>query len=193
MKATSPSRLRRQGRPASRQRGATAVEFAFVLMPMVWLIMGLIEVGLFLTAQYELQNAVLDASRKIRTGDIKSTNSPAPTAATFKAEICSKIFMVRNCASKLRIEVRSASGGTFGNLDPVTGTAGTRMSDLLSFGPSSAETFALGQAGDPGSLIATYDWPLVTPLVGYLFSNIATDKTKRRLHGIAVYKIEKYS
>ncbi len=193
--ARSPERLR-GSRSLKHQKGSTAVEFSLVLLPMFWLIVGLIEAGLFLAAQYELQNAVLDASRKIRTGVISLTTSPAPTAASFKAEICAKVNMIKNCEASLRIEVKHVSdavGKKFADLQPGTVNPDTRMTEPLSFGPSSPEVFNLGKANDPTAVIATYDWHFVLPMIGYLFSNVPEDNTKRRLHGVAVFKNENYT
>lgn len=163
------------------QKASTSIEFAFVLLPMLWLIIAMIEIGLLLTAQYELQNAVLDTSRKIRTGITTSA-----TPATLKSDICAKVVLVRDCSSKLRIEARRVSSEKFSDLQSV-------MSDPLTLGPSSPEVVEIGTPDRPGSLIATYDWQFILPLVGWLSSNVTGDSSKRRLHGVAVFKIEKYS
>lgn len=166
------------------QKASTSIEFAFVILPMFWLIIAMIEIGLLLTAQYELQNAVLDVSRKIRTGDFKA---PTATVAALKSEICGKVALVRDCSSKLRIELQQVGGSaTFNDLKAV-------VSPPLSLDPSSPDVFHLGSPESPSSLIASYDWEFILTLVGWLSSNVEGDRSKRRLHGVATFKIEKYS
>lgn len=166
------------------QRGSTAIEFAFVIIPLVWMVGYLIETGLFLTVQYELQNAVIDASRQIRTG-------PPPTQDAFKTAVCRRVVLIRNCASSIRIDVRSQSGGTFTGLKAV-------MRDPMAVGPATTggtytEVYQPGSANDPGAVIVTYDWPFVVPFIGAAFANLSTNRTVRRLYGVAVYKNENYS
>ena len=186
-------------RPADRrdkrlaQRGSTAIEFAFVIIPLIWMVCYIIEAGLVLTAQYELQNAVFDASRKIRTGT-------SLTQAAFKAAVCQRVVLIRNCAANIRIDVKNQPTTTVGGV-PTPGTfAGlkTAMKDPLTVGPANAggsytETFQPGAANTPGAVIVTYDWPFVVPLLGTAFSNLPTNRSVRRLYGVSVYKNENYS
>lgn len=182
------------------QNGSTAIEFAFVIIPLIWLIGYIIEAGLFLTAQYELQNAVQDASRKIRTGTLTPNDIP-----TFKAALCAKVVLIRNCTTAVKIDVSNASTTTVNaGVTVVTPGSFATLRDAvsakspISIGPATSggsytESFAPGAANTPGAAIVTYDWPFVVPFIGTIFSNLPTDRSVRRLYGIAVYKNENYS
>lgn len=171
-------------------RGATSVEFAFVFLPLIWMFGAIIETGLFLTAQYELQSATLAASRQIRTGTLPAST----TSDGLKQIICAPIVMIRNCAGSISIDLSSvtaASGGTFGTLS-------SAMRNPNAVGPSTrggtySDVFSRGGPNDPGALIATYDWEFVVPWIGSVFSNLPSNRSARRLNGVAVFKNENYS
>lgn len=163
------------------QRGTTAVEFALVATPLIWLLGIICETGAFLVVQYQLQYAVDRIARTAVTNTMTATD-----AATFKSRIC-EILTVRNCANSIYVDVRSAD--TF---------AGLALPALSSVGPSTStgsysDTFNPGSAGKPGSMIVTYDWKFIFPFMGktFGFNNIPNRTEMRRLHGISIYMREK--
>ncbi|MDB5455769.1 MAG: pilus assembly protein TadE [Caulobacter sp.] len=135
---------------AADRRGATAVEFALVAAPFLLLLFALLELGMVSLVSITLENAVLDESRKIRTGQIQSTTV---TASGFKDGVCGQMsWLTSRCDGALSIDVRS----------------------FTTFGPSQTAFKAARPAvpcwdtGGPGSVVlvrAYYTWPLITPLM----------------------------
>lgn len=174
MKTRSCAELKR---PRHRQRGTAAVEFAIIGFWLIMLLGAIAEVGVFLLIQFELQNAADRAARLIRTNQISETT----TLADFKSTVCEKL-VINDCASKIFVDVRNAT--SFSNLAqtlPIPSNAPPNV------GPGTGETFSLGSAGNPGSVVITYDWRLIFPFLRP-FSNVGG--AVRRLYGVAIYKNE---
>jgi Flp pilus assembly protein TadG len=139
--------------------GAAAVEFAMVVTPFFALLFGVIELGLLLMAQVDLDNAMGAATRQIRTGINQSGATTAlqtAEGAAFANQICSNmLWMVSDCQNNIQVDVRTY--GTFG---------------AVSLGSSTAASAAVAagnkqfQTGGPGAIVvirAYYAWPLFIP------------------------------
>lgn len=133
-----------------------AIEFAFVALPFLLLLFAIIELGLVSLVSVTLENAIVDAGRTIRTGEVQNdtaTPSPAEKAAAFKAKVCSGIGWIgaTTCDAALTIDVQ-------------------RLPSFVS-GPTLPKPDVGKQCWDPGgpnSIVlvrAYYKWPLVTPLL----------------------------
>ncbi len=135
------------------ERGSAAIEFAFVFMPFLMLVFAIIELGLAYLVSLLLENAVIDVSRTIRTGEVQSAGG---TAASFKAAVCDKIGPIgsMNCSSALQLDVRTYADYSSSN-SSASSTATV---------PSSMQ-FSPGTAGSIVLVRAYYTWPLVTPLL----------------------------
>ena len=74
MRIAPPSRLSRfAARFARAERGATAVEFGLVSLPILTMIFGLIEIALVFLVATTLDSATQAASRQIRTGEFQTS------------------------------------------------------------------------------------------------------------------------
>src|SRR4249920_1192115 len=71
------------------ERGATAIEFALISLPLIALIMGTLELALVLLVVTTLETATESASRLIRTGEFQT--SAATTRADFKGLVCQRM------------------------------------------------------------------------------------------------------
>lgn len=125
-------------------QGATAIEFAFVVGPFIFLIAGIVEVGFMLFTEYTLQNAVQEASRQIKSGDMTTA-----TSVQFKTEICKRAVNLRDCSTKIGLYVDNAAN--FTALAP-------NVPSASSIGPGEETTFNTGVGGRAVAVIATYDW-----------------------------------
>ena len=61
--------------------GAAAVEFAFVAIPFLMLVFGIIELGLLFLVSMSLENALMTVDRGIRTGDEVRVSTPVITTS----------------------------------------------------------------------------------------------------------------
>lgn len=91
-------------RPARKERGAAAVEFAIIATPFFFLLFALFEVMIIFFIQTTLESAVAEESRKIKTG--QASAGSGTNAATFKANICNRMVGLINCDDRLFVMVQ---------------------------------------------------------------------------------------
>ncbi|MBP6013880.1 MAG: pilus assembly protein [Alphaproteobacteria bacterium] len=141
--------------------GAAALEFAVVGLPFFLFMFAILDISLIFFASTTLENGIVSAARQIRTGQAQATNM---TKDQFRSLVCVEISMMLGCDSRLGIDVRKYAG--FGNaqFDNVLDQDGNLTGDFQ-FNP-----------GDPGDVVvvrAFYTWPVLTPIVGEAFQNMA--------------------
>jgi Flp pilus assembly protein TadG len=90
------------------REGVTAIEFALVGAPFLYLLCVIFETGLMLFSEYIIENGVSRASRLIRTGQVQIEGM---TKAQFKNEICGNLAEFLDCANNLHVDVRKFSPG----------------------------------------------------------------------------------
>lgn len=144
-------RMRRPWRDRPRrfvqaEEGATAIEFAFIAPVLIFALYSLIEIGLLGMMMSNLDNAVIEASRRIRTGRADMATS----ASTFEDQICTNMGdNTQQCRDRLMISVEKYAQFA------AAGAANT----------APAGQFDAGAAGDIIVVKANYTWPLITPYV----------------------------
>jgi Flp pilus assembly protein TadG len=119
-----PGLLRRWRRDES---GLTAVEFALVAMPFLLLLFGIMSVCLFYFANFTLENAVWQAARAVRTGQMQQSSgdytgltTTAERIQAFKKAMCDRAPTFFNCLSKAVVIIQS--NANFGNISQPTCT-----------------------------------------------------------------------
>jgi Flp pilus assembly protein TadG len=161
------------------ERGVTLVEFAIIAVPFFLVIFGTFEVGFIFWGTHELENATEDAARAIRTGQFKGgAGLPA-----FKAEVCSHVVLLKNCTTKLEVDVRTMS--SFSQISAVPQPVDAQ-------GKFANTAFVL-QTGGPRSLVIVrtfYEWPLLTALTSAVLSNLSDGN--RLLTAAAVFRNEAF-
>lgn len=175
-----PKRFRRS------ESGATAIEFALVAMPLLMLLGAIIEVSLMLTAQFELQHAVENTARLIRTGGV-AARVPPMSENDFRSVVCSRVVLVRDCAASIHFDLRNST--SFANLAAVA-------TEPRNVGPQNQgdiyiSVFQPGGSDRPGRLVVTYDWSFVFPFLG-VFGNLPNIEGSRRIYGLAVFMNEPF-
>lgn len=140
----------------SRARGgATAIEFAIVAVPFLFMLFSIIEIGRLYTLSSVLEDATMDASRRIRTGEMQQSGA---SASAFKAAVCDRMSIFQDdCDTQLTVDVRVMP--QFANQtppDPVTGS--TFSESQLGYQPGAAGDIVLVRTWWRATLFA----PLVT-------------------------------
>jgi len=107
-----PRRIRRY---LKNREGATALEFALLILPFSFLIFGIIELAILFFFNSTLNHATAEVSRQIRTGQFQSTCSNGE--AEFKAAVCSYMAGLGDCDGRLRIEVKDGDNSFVGLAD----------------------------------------------------------------------------
>ncbi len=146
-------RARLRSLPADR-RGAAAVEFALVAMPLIFMIMSCFELALIILLSVTLDNATDLISRQVRTGILTQANS---SAAIFKQKICDNMgWLQGTCPGALRVDVQTYDS-----------FAAVPTSDLIKNGQFDTANFSynLGAGSKIQMVRAYYEWPLFTPFL----------------------------
>jgi Flp pilus assembly protein TadG len=160
MRSRFGSRRRRQGSVAVRlrallsglradQSGATMVEFSLVALPFLLLLLATFEIGFVYWANKELENAINDAARLVRTGQAQAASM---TREDLEREACQRTAVLVNCTTRLRLDVRSAA--RFGDITPPEPTDSSG-----NLKPDDAFTFSPGAADEAVLVTAFFDWP----------------------------------
>jgi Flp pilus assembly protein TadG len=93
--------------------GVTAIEFGFVLPPLLYLLMAILQIGFVFTAGQVLEDATTEFARQIRTGQ---TQDQKITQANFRQKFCDRIAVFMSCSDKnLLIDIRVLP--SFGTVD----------------------------------------------------------------------------
>jgi Flp pilus assembly protein TadG len=82
--------------------GATAVEFAIVGGPFLYLLCVILEMGIMLFSEYAIEHGTAQAARLIRTGQAQNGGM---SANDFKQVVCDNVAFL-DCESKLFVDVR---------------------------------------------------------------------------------------
>jgi Flp pilus assembly protein TadG len=165
------------------QRGATAVEFAFFVIPFVFLLIGMVEVGMMSTAGTLLQGGTDTSGRLIRTGQAQESADPE---ATFRDALCDHVGVLIDCDELVYEVIR---------IDDADGFSGA-AADIVLLQPALDEDGNMQAQGfDPGeenSLIlirAAYRYPLMTPFVAPFLGD---DDGRRLLMATTIIQNEPY-
>ncbi len=159
------------------RRGATMVEFSLLMVPFFILLFGIAEVGFVTWGTLELENATEDAARLVRTGQAQSRDMDR---AALTQEVCSRVSLLFDCNSKLRLDLQSFS--SFANMTapaPLDGS-GNLKQDF---------SFSMGDGADVVLMTTFYEWPLQL-LGSYSLSNMANGH--RLLRASAAFRNEPF-
>ena len=181
MSRTALSRL--ISRFARADRGVTAVEFAILAMPMLILVFGIIELGMVFMVSTTLQNAVDNASRKVRTGEFQTSGASAKT--DFQTLVCANMnWLQSTCGAKLSIDVQVFP--TFAAL------SGSGPANPTTFNPA-ATNYTTPGASQIVLVRAYYSWDIFTPLLNAALVNEGTGSGKRLISATTAFQTEPYT
>lgn len=178
IRATAKRSLRAP--PDGRARsGSAAIEFAFVAPIFFLLLMGTMETGIIYFGNFILQNAISDAARQIRTGQVALSGM---TQTQFRTQVCNSIAPLLACDAKLQIDVRTFPNfGSATITNPINGSGGLDPS-LNSWAPGSVCSVVLVRG--------FYTWKVATPLLTPFLVNMSNDN--HLLAAAAAFRNEPY-
>jgi Flp pilus assembly protein TadG len=165
------------------ERGATAVEFAMVSLPLMVMIFGLIELAMVFLVGTTLDNATQSAARMIRTGEFQT--SAANTKTDFKTLVCARMsWLTPKCPTDLALDVQTFSSFSgLANPPPISPGA---------FNPS-ALCFSAGAPTDIVLVRAYFQWDLFTPLLNAALENMGGGSGKRLISSATAFRNEPYN
>ena len=132
------------------ESGTTAIEFGIVAMPFLLLLFGIMSVCLFYFANFSIENAVWQASRAIRTGQMQTSQgaytgltTDAARKAAFKKAMCAAAPTFLDCNSKAVVIIQS-NANFAGISEPSCATNGTIIADsAAAFNPGTGSSVVL--------------------------------------------------
>ncbi|MFA5593603.1 MAG: TadE/TadG family type IV pilus assembly protein [Micavibrio sp.] len=162
-----------------KNEGATAVEFALVAVPFVFLIIGTIEIALVFTVQSVLQESTFTASRMIRTGQIQQGAAGDPETA-FRESVCDFAAILIPCG-EIEFQVEAL---------PSFSEAQDRPPEFDGDGNLLNTGFDPGGASDVVLVRVAYNYPIRTPLMRPVLSNLGGGK--RAMLATTIFRTEPY-
>lgn len=128
------------------QKGASALEFAIVAAPFIFLMLAIMQIGYVFFANFALDGAVANGARLIRTGQAQMQGFDA---AKFKEELCKGLIGPLSCG-KLMLDVRSYNNFSTAasGLTPPLDSKG-RINTKVAFDPGSPEQVVIVRAFYP--------------------------------------------
>jgi Flp pilus assembly protein TadG len=125
------------------RRGASAVEFAIVAAPFFFLLMWLLQLGIYFMTQIALDNGVIVEAETVRAGLVTGN---LPSAATVKAGVVTGAGALVSNNSTLKVEVRTLADLSAGAVAIVDGATdyGTTTSTLVLRASGQVISFAPG-------------------------------------------------
>ncbi len=179
-----PRKLRTTAiRFARAEHGATAVEFALILLPFTALMMAIFEMALLFLVTTSLETATETAARRIRTGEFQQ--SGAATRDAFRTEMCDRLdWLPAGCGSNLIVESRTFA--SFAGLAASPSQAGG------AFDPD-ATCWSPGKPTDIVLVRIYYKWRLFTPGLNRALQNMGDGSGQRLITTATAFRNEPYS
>jgi Flp pilus assembly protein TadG len=177
MTAAIRSRLRAFARD---EAAATAVEFAILITPLVFLILASLQLGIIFFAGQVLQSAAITSGRQLMTG---SAQQAGLNQTQFQSAVCANAPVLFSCNSII-VDVESAGSYSSISTTPLTPTydASGNVTNKWAYSP--------GAAGDIVILRLMYSWPVIA---GPLLPGLANQGNGNRLLvATSVFKNEPY-
>lgn len=155
------------------EKGATAVEFAIVGGPFLYLLCVILEMGLMLFSEYAVEHATAQAARLIRTGQAQNGGM---SANDFKQVVCENVSFL-DCTSKLFVDVRKYDDFASVSAPSSITTDGDGNSEMSDDITVSAQ-FDPGGPGDVVVVRVYYAWDLFVPNIPGMsgFSNLSNHR-----------------
>jgi Flp pilus assembly protein TadG len=165
------------------QDGAVAVEFGFVALPFLALMLAILQTGLVFFAQESLETVAADSARLIMTGQAQTQNFDRDK---FKKAVCDRVAGLFDCMSGLNVDVQTFD--SFANL------AIGQATPIALDADGKIDPNKLGyQTGGPGDIVVVrliYLWPLPITVPGLDLSNVSGNK--RLMMATVAFRNEPY-
>lgn len=179
------TRMRKDSR-----RGSAAIEFAMIAPIFFLFLFGIIETGVLFFAQSTLTNAIDDAARQVRTGQLKGEI----TSDQMKEAVCSSmasssdgshlgLMSWSTCKQNLQVDMRVFDGFSTASYPAVITPGGDIDVNNMTVQATDACKVVLFRA--------YYPWHVLTPFLGPLMSNMPSGD-RVLLGSAAAFRTEPY-
>lgn len=162
------------------RRAATAVEFAILVTPLLFLVLAALQLAIIFFANQWLETAAIQAGRQLMTG---ADQAQGMTQSQFQQAVCAKAPAMFSCPG-IMVDVQSASSYSTISTTPLSLTYDSAGN------VSNTWTYSPGAGGDIVILRVMYDWPVIAaPLLPGLANQ---PNGSRLLVATAVFKNEPF-
>ena len=161
------------------ERGAAALEFALVAVPLIALILAALQTAIIMFYDQALQTATEKSARQLMIGSVQDSGL---NQAAFKSLVCANAPLFK--CSGLMVDVESASA--FSSIS----TSALTLTYNASGAVTNSWTYSPGSAGDIVILRVMYDWPVFGGPLALTLAN--QPNGAHLLVGTAVFKNEPY-
>jgi Flp pilus assembly protein TadG len=172
--------LKRLRRLPGDDRAATAVEFAMLAPPLIFLILASLQISIIFFAGQYLQSLTTLAARQVMTGQAQTAGD---SQTQFQTSVCNNAPTLFFTCGNIMVDVESASSYSALNTSTLTPT----------YNGSGQPTNMIYSPGGPGDIVilrVMYNWPVVAaPLLPGLANQSNGD---RLLVATSVFKNEPY-
>lgn len=182
-KRKAKNRERAVQRALKDRRGSAAVEFALVAPPFLALMFSTFEVGWFYFANSQLDAAVIEASRFVRTGQAQRQNF---TKEQFYAAVCPKLEIFGNCEDRLTVEVEK-----FASFAALAADASSAVCTTDSAQDIEAIAYNPGLDNEIVRVRLCLTYRTMNPTIGLNLSD--AENGTRRLYGSYLFRNEPFS
>lgn len=150
--------------------GITAVEFALVVAPFLWVLMAIMELSMAFAASTSLEGATLSASRMIKTGQAQSPPSGMTSEDVFVNSLCDEAVVFLRCQDLKYQVVLLGDNSGFSNADNIT-VDFDQNGDIIDANGNVGNSFNSGGISDVVLIRVIYHYEFMTPLMGMIFAN----------------------
>lgn len=144
---------------SGQEEGSTAIEFALLFVPYLFLTLAIMELSIMYSAASLLEGATGSAARLIRTGQLQQAEGVDPQEM-FQDAICNYATVLINC-NEVVIDVRTLD--SFGDYE-------ANAAEYDEDGNLMPGDFDAGGSGDRVLIRVGYRYNMMTPLVGPLLA-----------------------
>jgi len=162
-------------------RGVVAIEFAFLALPMIAIVIAILQVAVVFLAQTELETAVERTARQLLTGQAQQAST---SREQFTTTLCSYLQGFFGC-SGLMVDLQVASA--FASAD----TSSPTLTYDAAGNVANAWNFSTGATGSILVLRVFYQFPLVGGPMGLNLANLPNGK--HLMQATMVLQVEPYS
>ena len=164
---------------ARNKDGATAIEFALVALPFFTVVFAILELGLAFIVNRMVDNAVIEASRMIRTGQASQANF---STANFRDQVCASMPTFLCSAERIRVNVSVANDFVNVNsIDSLYDEDGNLKDD---------NAYTQSQKSEIVAVNVIYKWPMFT---SFLNLSALDHGNERHLSSTMVFRNEPWS
>lgn len=158
-------------------KGSVAIEFAFIGVPFILMIVGIIEMALMFTAQNLLESSVSTAAREIRTGAVQQGSGEDG----FIEVLCNSASALIPCEALQYQVVAMEDFSDVGDFPAATFDENGDLED---------QQFDAGGVSDVVMIRVAYRYPVKTPMMSLILSN--NNDGSRVLFSTVVLQAEPY-